>query len=185
MSEFLDDVPTMTLRDGERIVWRGRPDPSKHFTKADLFIVPFSILWAGLFFVVAFPALIRGIAHGRGEPIEFVFMSIFLVVPLYITVGRFVVKAAAKRKREYVLTNQRAVIVSSGKVSQDVMLRNAAVSTEITKDGMHATVRFSAPSGPSGMDAGNLGLDLFGRNSATAFYDVKNPQQLLSALPTS
>jgi hypothetical protein len=35
------------LSAGERVAWMGRPDPTKHFNAGDLYLVPFSILWAG------------------------------------------------------------------------------------------------------------------------------------------
>ncbi|WP_146031840.1 hypothetical protein [Arthrobacter sp. AFG7.2] len=33
------------LREGERLLWAGQPDPKVSFTGADAFLVPFSILW--------------------------------------------------------------------------------------------------------------------------------------------
>ena len=40
--QFRDDL----LRE-EKILWSGQPDTSVHFTRADIFLVPFSLLWGG------------------------------------------------------------------------------------------------------------------------------------------
>jgi len=35
------------LSSAEQIEWVGRPDPAKHFTRGDVFLIPFSIMWGG------------------------------------------------------------------------------------------------------------------------------------------
>jgi hypothetical protein len=35
------------LSPGEWIAWTGHPDPSKHISRADAFLIPFSIFWGG------------------------------------------------------------------------------------------------------------------------------------------
>ena len=35
------------IRPGERLLWRGGPDPKVIFGPEDLFLVPFSLLWGG------------------------------------------------------------------------------------------------------------------------------------------
>lgn len=35
------------LRPGEQLRWVGQPDPQVHFAPADLYLVPFSLLWCG------------------------------------------------------------------------------------------------------------------------------------------
>jgi len=35
------------LVSGEKVLWVGRPDPAKRFSKADRFAIPFSLLWGG------------------------------------------------------------------------------------------------------------------------------------------
>jgi hypothetical protein len=32
---------------GEKILWVGRPDPAKIFSKSDRFAIPFSLMWGG------------------------------------------------------------------------------------------------------------------------------------------
>ncbi len=31
----------------EQVLWTGRPDPAKRFTRSDLWLVPFSLMWTG------------------------------------------------------------------------------------------------------------------------------------------
>jgi len=46
---IVDDFPPLQscLRPGERLLWRGQPDPKVRFTAADLHLIPISILWCG------------------------------------------------------------------------------------------------------------------------------------------
>src|SRR5919201_2297721 len=80
---------------GEKILWVGRPDPSKRFERSDLFLVPFSLLWGG--FALFWEAAV--IAHGSffgtlwGIP--------FVAIGLYMTAGRFVYKAWVRRSTLY------------------------------------------------------------------------------------
>ena len=50
------------LSSGERLEWVGHPDPRRHFTRSDRFLVPFSIVWGG--FAVFWEA--SAIAGGAG-----------------------------------------------------------------------------------------------------------------------
>lgn len=98
------------LRPGEQLLWCGKPDPAVRFTKADLYLVPFSIMWAA--FTVFWEA---GVASSGG-PIFFVAWGVpFVAMGAYITVGRFIWKARRKRHTVYIFTDQLAVVLAPGK----------------------------------------------------------------------
>ena len=58
------DIATVDrhLSPAERIEWVGRPDPARHLTRSDAFLVPFSIIWGG--FAIFWEA--TAIAGGAG-----------------------------------------------------------------------------------------------------------------------
>jgi hypothetical protein len=79
------------LRQGERLLWVGQPDPRVRFTGADAFLVPFSILWGG--FAVVWEIM----AITRSESPLFVIWGIpFVLLGLYFIFGRFIVKKRRK-----------------------------------------------------------------------------------------
>jgi hypothetical protein len=91
----------LNLPQGEHVLWSGAPDPAKVFTRNDVFLVPFSLLWGG--FAVYWTV---GVSVSRAPVFFVIFGLAFAVFGLYFVVGRFFVKAAMKRETAYVLTNR-------------------------------------------------------------------------------
>ncbi len=175
------------LAPGERLLWEGRPDPDRHFTLADAFLVPFYALFLG--FSIFWTAMaLRGSA-----PYFFpIFGSLFIVIGLYACFGRFVVKWFSKLRTRYVVTDRRAIIRSPWS-TREVRLSSAHVETKTTGKGRHVTVIFSNPTLPPrvGFSFGrtwsqeqlrNTGMDLFAGGLTPAFYDVADVDGLRRAL---
>lgn len=175
------------VRPDEQLLWAGGPDPLVTFTANDLFLVPFTILWGGFAMVWETAALTEGpvIMKLWGIP--------FVLVGLYMMVGRFFCKRYAKRRTFYGVTSQRALIVSPRSFT-DTPLRNQPVSVQRSRDGRHATVTIGGPPPIRGICGenrrmqsrmyANTGMDLLFRrgDSALAFYDVPAPEAMLAAL---
>ena len=165
------------MRPGERILWSGGPDPARHLTGKDWFLIPFSLLWGG--FAVFWLIQVLGI----GAPIYFiVFGSVFAFVGVYFVIGRFLVKSARKRRTGYFVTNQRAVIRRGSGSLEDVSLRNAPISTQRSARGDHATVTMGYSGDGVFQIWNNTGMDVLFIGSGFAFYDVKDPEPMLRAL---
>ncbi|KAJ56132.1 hypothetical protein ACMU_10275 [Actibacterium mucosum KCTC 23349] len=99
----------MFLDSDEAIVWEGAPRRSVFLLSSnDLILIPFSLLWAGF-------ALFWNLGVWNiGAPFYFKLFGLpFLVAGAYITVGRFFVSAAARRRTRYALSNKRAFIATS------------------------------------------------------------------------
>jgi len=171
---------TPYLRPGELLLWSGRPDPDVRFTGADAYLVPFSVMWAG------FAVFWESAALSSGAPFFFKLWGIpFVAIGLYIVFGRFIFKKRRKRRTAYGITKQRALIATGATSIADMPL--ASTPTEISKkrDGRHVSVVFGQVSGSRMIASyGNTGMEYFtrGRAPSFAFYDVANPQDLLSAL---
>lgn len=101
---------TRQLGPGETLLWTGRPAGGIRFQPSDWFVVPFSFVWASL----AFSAILRTNARAAGP---FIYMEVlFVVVGVYMTVGRFVHDAWRRARTRYALTNERAIIAGGGLV---------------------------------------------------------------------
>jgi hypothetical protein len=127
----------------EKLLWKGKPAPGLHFSPQDLFIVPFSVLWLGG--VSAGALSVPYQAHI--DPMLYVMLPVFVLIGLYVTVGRFVVDIYARRRTDYVLTDQRAII-SSGLLRPSTRSVNLVAVAEIRfRPGRHGrgTVEFGSP----------------------------------------
>ncbi|MBO9497894.1 MAG: PH domain-containing protein [Novosphingobium sp.] len=100
------------LLPGERILWSGRPKQGLVLRGADALLIPFSLLWGGfaIFWnigVWTFPA--------TGQSIDW-FMRLwglpFLVVGLYMILGRFLHDLLLRRQMAYAVTDQRILVLS-------------------------------------------------------------------------
>jgi hypothetical protein len=164
------------LLDGERLLWVGQPDPRKHFTRADRFLIPFSVVWGGFALSWETVALFATSDKGGHAPITFpVIGFLFTVIGIYFMVGRFFYKAYTKKRTTYAITDRR-VLVLTGPDSLDAMFLGSIPSVNqpgVSDDGV-GTVAFGGRSGASAIYA-NTGMEFLGRTNGTAplaFYDI-------------
>ncbi|MGX5682520.1 hypothetical protein [Schumannella luteola] len=164
---------------GERLLWAGRPDPSKHFSANDLYTVPFSIVWFG--FTIFWTAL----AATSKAPFPFLFFGlVFVAVGIYFTVGRFVVKATRKKSTRYGVTTGRLLAVRPGSVDEASLRGLPAMSTVTARSG-HVSVVVNPPTGVQNRRYRvyeNSGLDFLTRGSSFGFFDVADGDALKAAI---
>jgi hypothetical protein len=105
---------TRELEPSERLLWSGVPIQGLVLRGSDVLVIPFSLLWAGFSFFWEYSVL------KQGAPGMFGLFGIpFVLVGIYIVVGRFFVDAWGRGTTAYALTDRRAVI-SSGIFSRSV-----------------------------------------------------------------
>ncbi len=92
----------------EQLLWSGSPRRGWALRSTDVFLIPFSILWAG--FVLSFE--ISAIASATSF-FHLLWGIPFVLVGLYITVGRFWVDAKVRARTQYGLTGDR-LLISTG-----------------------------------------------------------------------
>ena len=162
------------LETDEIVLWRGKPEKLHLFSSQDVFMIPFSLLWAG------FAVFWETTVIVQGAPWFFIlFGSFFVLAGLYITLGRFLWKAYVLKRSLYVITDRKVLIKYPGQVE---LLQKRAFPPQTVKkyrDGT-ATIYFCSP--PS----------LFSRfEGRTAFpnyrewqmlHGVSDPERLLSLL---
>ena len=169
------------VRSNEPLLWTGRPDPAVRFTRADAYLIPFSVFWCGFAVFWEYIAL-----TGNGPRFMAFFGLPFVAIGLWMLLGRFFYKARRARRTSYGLTSQQAIIVVGSSVTE-ISVRTAPMTTSRTRDGRHVTVQLVAPgSGRGGSSmawAGNTGAEFLGRGSyVDAFHDVADVDGVLRAL---
>jgi hypothetical protein len=89
---------------GEEVLWTGRPRQGIILKEGDKYAIPFSIVWLG--FAVFWTLMVSAM----GAPI---FMRIwgipFILVGLYIALGRFFVDARRRSRTKYAITSDRVM----------------------------------------------------------------------------
>jgi hypothetical protein len=97
------------LLDGERVIWTGAPAQGLLFRARDWLLIPFSLLWAG--FVVFWESTVVS----KGAPLFFWLWGIpFVLIGVFMLVGRFIADAWLRSKIRYALTNRRILIDRAG-----------------------------------------------------------------------
>jgi hypothetical protein len=155
------------LQPGEKILWTGRPDPSRLIGRADAFLIPFSLMWGG-------GAVIwEGGVALTGAPLLFLLWGApFVVVGQYFIWGRFLYKRWDRRRTVYALTNQRALILR-GRSLQSVFLLQLPVIHQSARHDGSGSLEFGSTAWYGRGYWANTGMDLFAPGTATpAFYDI-------------
>lgn len=92
------------LREGEKLLWTGRPVQGLRLQPQDLLMIPFSVVWAG--FVVFWNVTV----WTSDAPWFFRLFGVpFLLVGLYLLVGRFFFSAYRRARMFYAVTDQRVL----------------------------------------------------------------------------
>jgi uncharacterized membrane protein len=170
------DAVERHLSSGERIEWVGRPDPTKHFTSGDVFLIPFSLMWGG--FSIFWEA--GAIAGGAG--VFFALWGIpFVAIGLYFIFGRFIYKAYRKRRTIYAITNRRVLAIVRRRNDEAVEATYLSsipnISTHAVSNG-RGSVEFGLSSPMAGR-YGNSGMELLARGqmaTGISFYDIEDPR---------
>jgi hypothetical protein len=116
------------LGSNEKLLWTGKPKTGIVFRSSDFFLIPFSLFWAGFAVFWEFSVI------SSGGPIFFMFWGIpFILMGLYITIGRFFIDAYKRGKTRYGITQDR-IIIKSGVFSQDVKSLNIRTLSDISLD---------------------------------------------------
>lgn len=88
------------LDTNEKLLWTGRPKTGIVFRTADIFLIPFSLLWCGF--------AIFWVTMASQASIFFAMFGIpFVVIGLMLVFGRFIIDAKLRAHTYYGLTNNR------------------------------------------------------------------------------
>ena len=180
-ASFKENVFNDELLTGEKIVWQGQPDPSILFSRIDIFLIPFSLLWGGfaLFWEIS--------VIYYGAPLSFTLFGIpFVLIGLYMIFGRFIMKKYLKQRTYYAITNQRVLVLSNfiGRSMQAQFINHIPVMNKSVRKNGYGTIIFGNPSFLTSM-YGNTGLEFFNSpfgNSVVTFYDIPNVNEVYQVI---
>lgn len=133
-------VRTQLLPD-EKIIWEGKPFSGILFRPIEVFLIPFSLLWAG--FAVFWNA---SVWQTDADLFFKLFGLPFLIAGLYVTVGRFLLDMSARKATTYFVTNRRVVISRGSKLKSLDIKRLPSLEFDERLDGS-GTIRFGASNG--------------------------------------
>ena len=116
------------LEAGEQLIWSGQPRQGLLLRPSDALLIPFSLLWGG--FAIFWEATVIL----TGAPLFFwVFGVPFVLIGLYLIIGRFFFDARQRASTFYGLTNDR-IIITSGKHGKRIQSLSLASLGDITLD---------------------------------------------------
>jgi hypothetical protein len=96
------------LQSGERLIWSGAPAQGFLLTSQDWYLIPFSFLWGGFAIFWEFMAVTQ-----PKTPIAGLWGIPFVLLGLYLIVGRFLIDAWVRSGISYAVTNKRILIQRS------------------------------------------------------------------------
>lgn len=162
------------LAPGEWIEWAGAPDPTKRFSRGDVFLVPFSVMWFG------FALFWEGAVIAKGSPGFILWGLPFVAVGLYMTVGRFIYKARRRRRTAYAVTNRRVMSVvqrrSGAEVDARYLTALSSISTTTDARG-RGTVQFDNSGGGLPGYMADSGMGFLGNvdtRLGLGFFDIED-----------
>jgi len=114
------------LSSDEKLLWTGKPKTGIVFRGSDAFLIPFSLLWGG------FAIFWETYVILTDAPFFFKLWGIpFVLVGLYITVGRFFLDAKKRANTIYGITPDR-IIIKTGIFSSEIKSLNIRTLSDIT-----------------------------------------------------
>ena len=107
MNESFDNAIQSQLAPNEKLLWTGQPAKGLRLRAADALLIPFSIMWGG--FAIFWEMTVLN----TNAPGFFALWGIpFVLVGLYLMIGRFFVDAAQRNNTVYAVTSERVIIAS-------------------------------------------------------------------------
>ena len=174
MSFESDREVTHELASGEKLLWTGQPRPGLRLRASDALMIPFSLLWGG-FAVFWELSVIRS-----GAPALFMVWGVpFVLMGLYITVGRFFADARQRGRTYYGLTDQRIVIIT-GLFTRKVKSLSLRTLQDISLDergDRSGTISFGGGNAMANWFGGS-GWPGAGGQPAPAFELIENARQV-------
>ena len=163
---------------GERVLWSGQPKQGLVLSARDTLLIPFGLMWGG--FAVFWNAGVWGTFDGsEAAPLFFRLWGLpFLVIGLYLIIGRFFHDARIRKNLYYAVTDQRIFVLRKSKMtSLDIhRLPRLELSEHSNRTG---TLTFEganfAPWG-SGMNGFSWWVPSLG--AAAQFFRIENPRRV-------
>ena len=118
------------LGNDESILWKGKPEKLHLLELTDIYMIPFSLLWAG------FAIFWEYSVFRSGAPIFFMlFGGFFVLIGLFMVFGRFLFKAMLLKGTSYVITDKNVLIYQKQQIKVLKKESLPSLSVKRFKDG--------------------------------------------------
>lgn len=155
------------LESGEYILWKGKPGKGSLLTARDIVVIPFSLIWLAfaLFWeVTVIKQSFSIFAMVWGLP--------FILVGLYLLVGRFLYAVYLRKKTCYVVTNKKFILKQKNKIEWHDGKTYQLITLKTHKNG-GATMVFGQSSRVAGYEM---------PHAFFTFDNLSNPEEVLNAI---
>ena len=185
MADDFSELFKEDLQEDEKILWAGQPEPSVYLTRADTVLIPIS-LWLGLY-TLRSGMLLLGRLFIPGYSVRSILISmvvggLFVLVGIYLMLGRFLYKIWRKRRTYYAVTNKRVLVLArlnGRRLQEQPITEIPALQKSVRRDGI-GTITFGySPFAASW--CGNTGMNClagFDRADLIAFHDIKGANEV-------
>lgn len=175
---FLDSQ----LSPGERLLWSGQPRQGIFLRASDALVIPFSLLWCG------FAVFWQWSVLSADAPFFFKLWGIpFVLVGLYMVVGRFFVESKQRTKTYYGVTNERVIIVSGifNKQVKSLNLKTLSDISLIEKSDRSGTITLGSDVDPQGQNFQFSGRSQPAPPSFDSIQNAKNVYEIIRSAQRS
>jgi hypothetical protein len=171
-TDQLPEQVVKALEGGERVLWWGVPRQGLMLRAADMFLIPFSLLWGG--FAIFWESMAWVIPNA---PWFFRLWGIpFVLAGLYLIVGRFFVDARMRENTVYALTGERVLIFSGifRRETKSLSLRNLPEVSVVQGRDDSGTISFGSIPPFAAFSGGMAGWPGAGRMRPPQFETIDN-----------
>ncbi len=163
----------------EHIIWVGTAGRGIVFRTIDWFMIPFSLLWGGFAIVWEF------IAITAGAPLFFALFGLpFVLVGLFLIVGRFAWDARRRKHTLYALTNKR-LISRTGVKTHNISSLNLSevknVGLSLKPDGRGTITLYNYTLGVN-VSKALSGFQIFGGGSPNTLELIDDAQEVYNKI---
>ncbi|WP_243302297.1 hypothetical protein [Geothrix oryzisoli] len=159
------------LQPGESLLWAGQPRQGVYLRGSDALQIPFSLAWCGFAFFWEYSVV------SSGGPIFFKLWGIpFVLVGIYLVIGRFFADSLVRSKAQYAVTSNRILIISGlfNLKTTSIGLANIPELSFVEGNNGGGTISFSPMA--TQWWAANSGVP-FNRQAPQAFELAENARQ--------
>ena len=158
----------------ETVLWSSCPDALSYFVRADIFLLPLSLLAGGFLLSNAYLSFILML---RGQSMAFSLSGITcLLIGIYLLIGRIWYRHKRLSKNIYFVTERRIFVFNT---LRDSVILDMPIE-EVQPECMPNTLYLGRKT-LGGDVAYGLGLDIFFHNfihESPAFYAISNPESV-------
>ena len=172
MNRETTSVLQKQMGQSESLLWSGRPRQGLILKGSDVFLVPFSLMWGAFAIFWEYSVIAQG-----AQLFFLLFGGVFVLIGLYMIIGRFVYDSWVRSGTYYGLSNQRVLILKTRPTTSTRSL-NLRGLVEISLKEMangRGTVTFGSPNPLQGL----MGMQWPGMGDSTpAFEGIDNAKSV-------